>query len=198
MDTRTFWNTEAATFDQAADHGLSDPAIRERWRELLLRFLPQRGRVLDVGCGTGSLSLLLTEAGYEVAGIDFAPAMIERARAKAAEAGMAIDFAVGDAADPPFVAGSFDVVLGRHILWAIPDLPTRTVLERWAALVRPGGVLVLVEGFWHTGAGLQQAAVLDALPASLRITRSENIAADPLLWGAPSTDERYALRADKD
>ena len=59
MNTRAFWNSEATTFDDAADHGLRDPALRARWGELLRRLLPPGGRVLDIGCGTGSLSLLL-------------------------------------------------------------------------------------------------------------------------------------------
>jgi ubiquinone/menaquinone biosynthesis C-methylase UbiE len=196
-DARAFWNTEATTFDDAADHGLRDPALRTRWGQLLGRLLPPGGRVLDIGCGTGSLSVLLAQAGYQVTGIDFAPAMVERARAKAAAAGLDIAFAVGDAADPAFPAESFDIVLGRHILWAIPDIPTSTVLERWAALLRPGGRLVLIEGFWHTGAGLRQSAVLDALPENLTLISSEDIAAHRLLWGEMVTDERYAIRADK-
>jgi SAM-dependent methyltransferase len=196
-DSSAFWNAEATTFDDAADHGLRDPALRARWAELLGRLLPPGGRVLDIGCGTGSLSLLLAQAGYQVTGIDFAPAMVERARAKAAAAGLEIDFAVGDAADPAFPAAEFDIVLGRHILWAIPDVSTRTVLERWAALLRPGGRLVLIEGFWHTGAGLRQSAIVDALPENLTLTSSEDIAADRLLWGEVITDERYAIRADK-
>lgn len=196
-DARAFWNTEATTFDDAADHGLRDPALRARWGKLLARLLPPGGRVLDIGCGTGSLSLLLAEAGYAVSGVDFAPAMVDRARAKAAAAGFDIQFAVGDAADPQFPAESFDIVLGRHILWAIPDIPTSTVLERWAALLRPAGTMVLIEGFWHTGAGLHQSAVLEALPPNLTVTHTEDTAADPLLWDEQVTDERYAIRVDK-
>ena len=197
MNTRAFWNSEATTFDDAADHGLRDPALRARWGELLRRLLPPGGRVLDIGCGTGSLSLLLAEAGYTVDGVDFAPAMVERARAKATAAGLDIQFAVGDAADPQFDAESFDIVLGRHILWAIPNVPTSAVLERWTTLLRPGGSLVLIEGFWHTGAGLRQSAVLDALPPNLTVIHTEDIAADPRLWDETVTDERYAVRADK-
>ncbi|GGL23437.1 hypothetical protein [Phycicoccus endophyticus] len=53
------WDAEAATFDEAADHGLADPTVREAWRELL-RYAPPPApaAVADLGCGTGTLSLL--------------------------------------------------------------------------------------------------------------------------------------------
>ena len=68
------WDREAETFDAAADHGLSDPACRAAWRSLLLEHLPPApARVADLGCGTGTLALLLAEEGYEVTGVDFSP-----------------------------------------------------------------------------------------------------------------------------
>lgn len=195
MESLDFWNAEAANFDSAADHGLRDPQVRESWRRLLTRLLPKRSRVLDVGCGTGSLSLLMAEAGHVVTGIDFAPAMIEQAKAKASQAGHDITFAIADAADPDFDAGSFDVVLGRHILWAIPEKPPRFVMERWSCLLVPAGYLVMIEGFWHTGAGLKQDQILAALPNSVEFVQAQDLAADASLWGAPITDERYVIVA---
>lgn len=47
--------------------------------------------------------------------------MVAAARAKARAAGVAASFARGDAAAPPYPAGSADVVLSRHVLWALPD-----------------------------------------------------------------------------
>ncbi len=66
-----------------------------------------RGRVLDVGCGTGENALHLASRGLEVVGVDASPTAIERARAKATERGIRARFAVGDAlaldiADPRF------------------------------------------------------------------------------------------------
>lgn len=49
------------------------------------------------------------------------------------------------------MTGTFDVVLGRHVRWALPD--ATAALDCWMALLKPGGWLVLIEGFWHTGAG---------------------------------------------
>ncbi|QQR40090.1 class I SAM-dependent methyltransferase [Devosia rhizoryzae] len=92
--------------------------------------------MLDVGCGTGSLSLLLAEAGHQVTGIDFSPAMIQRAIEKARDAELQVDFLVGDAARPTLPNVGVDVILGRHILWAISETPLNVVLERWAGCLR--------------------------------------------------------------
>ena len=111
-ETRALWDAEAATFDDEPDHGLADPATRAAWRELLLEHLPPApARVADLGCGTGTLSVLLAAEGYDVHGIDLSPAMVARAEAKAAAAGVTATFAVGDASDPQLPLRSFDVDL---------------------------------------------------------------------------------------
>jgi ubiquinone/menaquinone biosynthesis C-methylase UbiE len=84
MSDSDLWDREARTFDEAADHGLADPDCREAWRSLLLEHLPPApARVADLGCGTGTLALLLAEEGYVVDGVDFSREMVRLARAKA-------------------------------------------------------------------------------------------------------------------
>jgi SAM-dependent methyltransferase len=187
MGTSEDWDAEAATFDEAADHGLLEPACREAWRRLLRTALPAApARVADLGSGTGTLAQLLAEEGHEVVGVDFSPAMVALARAKAP----AVTFVVGDAAAPPLPPGSYDVVLSRHVLWAMPD--PADALGRWVDLLAPGGRLVLVEGSWHTGAGLT-AAEAEAIVRTRRTDAEVRLLDDPVLWGAPLRDERYLL-----
>jgi len=181
------WDEEAASFDEAADHGLADPSVRTAWRELLLGLLPPApADVADLGCGTGTLSQLLAEEGYAVTGLDFSPQMLARARLKAP----GITFVEGDAADPRLPESAYDVVLCRHVLWALPD-PV-DALRRWAALLRPGGRLVLVEGHWATGAGLSAEQMLDLLRQAGRDGELTRLP-DARLWGRELADERYAV-----
>ena len=59
-----YWDSQADTFDDSADHGLRDSRVRDAWRRLLLAHLPQApAAIADIGCGTGSLSVLLAGEG---------------------------------------------------------------------------------------------------------------------------------------
>jgi SAM-dependent methyltransferase len=187
-DTAARWDAEAPTFDEAPDHGLRDPAVRAVWRGMLPGVLPPApARVADLGCGTGTLSGLLADEGYDVDGVDVSPAMVELAEAKA---GDRCSFMVADAADPPLPVGAYDVVLCRHVLWALPD--PAAALRRWVALLAPDGRLVLVEGSWHTGAGLtaeQTVALLDGVGRTSTVRHLPEVA----WWGREIDDERYLV-----
>jgi ubiquinone/menaquinone biosynthesis C-methylase UbiE len=186
-----YWDSQAATFDRQPDHGLLDSGVRQAWRRLLLAELPAApAAIADLGCGTGTLSVLLATEGYAVTGLDYAPQMITAARAKARAAGVTARFELSDASAPTLPAGSFDVVLARHVLWAMPDVDQ--AIEAWLRLLLPGGLLLLVEGRWSTGAGLTAE---EAGRAVLRHRCDATVTAlgDPALWGAALTDERYLV-----
>ncbi|MVA76774.1 methyltransferase domain-containing protein [Auraticoccus sp. F435] len=192
QDART-WDREAATFDDSADHGLRDPAVRTAWAELLRRTLPPApARIADLGCGTGSLAVLAAELGHTVDGVDFSPSMLAVARAKTA--GLpGVTLHLGDAADPPLSPHGYDVVMCRHLLWALsePD----AALGRWVELLRPRGRLLLVEGRWSTGAGLSR----DETTALLRragLQPTVEPLDNPDYWGRPVTDDRYLAVAE--
>lgn len=185
------WDGIAARYDGLRpDQGLTDPGIRAAWLALMSRYLPRpESRNLDVGCGTGSLSLLLASAGHVVTGIDFAPAMIEVARSKGG--GHGVTFLVQDATAPQFAPASFDVVLGRQVLWALPD--RARALGSWAGLVRPGGFIVLVEGRFASGNGMTAAEVAAIAPPSLSPPVVTDLSSDASLWGGPLTDQRLLV-----
>ncbi|WP_405538439.1 class I SAM-dependent methyltransferase [Streptomyces sp. NBC_00075] len=192
--TNTDWDAEAATFDDEPDHGLRDPGVREAWAARLRSWLPDRpADVLDLGCGTGSLSLLASEQGHRVTGVDASRAMVEQARGKLA--GRAAVFLFGDAAAPPVGEERFDVVLVRHVLWTLPD-PAR-VLRHWQGLLRAGGRMVLVEGVWGTVSpvGIPADTLTGLLAPLAADVRVERLSGDARLWGREVEDERYAVLA---
>ena len=143
-DIRSWWDADASGYDRSAGHALSDPVEAAAWRAVLERLLPApASSVLDVGAGTGSLSLLAAELDHRVTALDLSEGMLAEARRKAEERGLAISFLVGPAEDPP--PGPFDAVIERHVVWTLPD-PVGA-LRAWRAAA-PMGRLVLFEGSW--------------------------------------------------
>ncbi|UZJ32064.1 methyltransferase domain-containing protein [Streptomyces endophytica] len=190
-----YWEAAAETFDDEPDHGLRDPAVRAAWAARLRTWLPAGpAEVLDLGCGTGSLALLAAEQGHRVLGVDRSPRMIERARAKLA--GRDAAFLVGDAAEPPVGERRFDVVLVRHLLWALPD--PAAALRRWAGLLVPGGRLVLVEGRWGEAdpIGIPADELTRLVGPLAERTAVQDLTREAVLWGKEVRDERYVLLAD--
>ncbi|GAB2895554.1 class I SAM-dependent methyltransferase [Streptomyces mayteni] len=206
-----YWDAAADRFDEEPDHGLRAVETRTAWRRRLRSWLPPGpADVLDVGCGTGSLTLLMAEAGHRVTGVDLAPGMIRQAREKFQAADRGGRFLVGDAAAPPTGAARFDVLVARHLVWTLPD--PRAALRAWLGRLRPGGRLVLVEGRWREAgqAGAPYVAGAESLPWAGGISAAElsavlrpsvarvsvePLSGDPALWGGPVADERYALVA---
>src|ERR671931_1597342 len=140
---REWWDADAETYDHSASHSASDPVEAAAWRQALLRHLPPPpARILDVGAGTGTMSLLAAQLGHRVTALDLSPGMLARAREKADAEGLALETVVGPADAPPHA--EFDVVIERHLLWTLPD-PV-AALQAWAG-VAPR--VVLYEGIWR-------------------------------------------------
>jgi ubiquinone/menaquinone biosynthesis C-methylase UbiE len=110
----------------------------------LLPHLRAGSRVLDVGCGPGSITLGLAQAASpgEVVGVDLQQRVVERARVLAADRGISnVRFEVADAYELPFADGTFDAVLEHRVLMHLSD-PVRGLREVRRVL-RAGGVLGL-------------------------------------------------------
>ncbi len=212
------WDGRAATFDDEPDHGLADPRTRQAWRRRLVGWLPPApARVADLGCGTGSLTVLMASEGHRVVASDVSPAMVRRTRAKALAAGVDVDVSVADAACPGLPARSLDVVLVRHVAWTLAD--PQAAIAAWVSLLRPGGRLVMVEGRWGTAAtdavdepvdhgdydtvrtdlpwygGVGATVLLEEIAQHVLSVEHHDLTGDDALWGGPVTDERYAVVA---
>jgi len=155
---RDFWDRDARTYDATKSHAVSDPLEAAAWRQALSEALPEPGaKVLDAGAGTGALSLLAAELGYEVTALDLSSGMLANAERKAKERGLEerMRFVVGSATEPP--PGPFDAVIERHLLWTIPD-PV-SALRAWREVASR---LVLFEGVWGSRDLLHRARDLAA------------------------------------
>lgn len=105
-------------------------------------YYPKSGRVLELGCGAGDLSLELAARGYEVSGVDIAPAAIEWARDKARERSLNADFQVGSVLDlANYADASFDIVLDGYCLHCIIGGDRPKFYAAAKRVLKPGGLL---------------------------------------------------------
>jgi SAM-dependent methyltransferase len=138
---RRFWDADAATYDRSLDHGAGSPALRAAWNAALERLLPPApARILDVGAGTGFLSLAAARLGHQVTSLDLSPGMLAHLRTAAEREGLDIEIVEGGAEQPP--PGPFAAVVERHLMWTLPD--PAGALSAWREAA-PSGRLLLLE-----------------------------------------------------
>lgn len=151
-EIKTYWSGRAATFDLSPGHEIFSEEERKAWHALVLKHLGQgEGRkALDLASGTGVISHLMDDLGFQVTGMDWSETMLELARAKAKTRGRNIRFFVGDAENTMEPDESADVIITRHLVWTLVD-PKASFAE-WFRVLKPGGRLLIVDGdFVNTG-----------------------------------------------
>jgi len=133
-------------------------------------------RWLDLATGTGAVAELAAERGAEVTGVDLAPALIETAKERARERGLAIDYRVGDVERLELEDGSFDVVSSTCGVMFAPD--HEATGRELVRVVASGGRLGLVN--WTPDGGM---ARLFALMRSFQPPPPPG-AGSPFQWGS--------------
>ncbi len=190
------WDRRAAHFDEDFGHSIRTPAERAAWDRIFGLVLPGTGALdaLDLGCGTGFLSLELAARGHRVTGVDFAPSMIARAERKAAERGLAVSFEAGDAEQLPYSPSSFDLAISRHVLWTLPH--PEAAIEEWLRVLRPGGRLAIIDGAVLDGSD-RQAGAQPGCQENARSSPEYAAVGDrlPFLGGRPREEIEELLRA---
>src|SRR3989442_8696368 len=139
--------------------------LRSRTADLA-RLIPWEA-VLDVGCGTGDLTLEVARrvgSSGLVAGIDAAPEMVARARQKARRHHLAIDFRAEPVEKLFFADQTFDVVVSSLVFHHLPDGLKRQALAEIHRVLKPGGCLLLVDLLGLTHGFLLPAHVQTTLP----------------------------------
>lgn len=101
-------------------------------------YLPaqQAGKLLEIGCGSGSMLHLMKQKGWQVRGLDFDPRAVENARSKG------LDVAQGELSAQRYPGGSFDAVVMSHVIEHVPD--PRALLKECARVTRQGGMVVVI------------------------------------------------------
>ncbi len=144
-------------------------------------FMARRGlrpgmQVLDVACGTGNLALLAARAGARTCGLDIAENLVEQARARAAAAGLDIEFIEADAEDIPYEDASFDQVLSMYgaMFAPRPEVAAAELLR----VCRPGGEVIMAN--WS-----DEGFVAEMFQVTGRYVPLPPGVPSPVLWGRP-------------
>jgi 2-polyprenyl-3-methyl-5-hydroxy-6-metoxy-1,4-benzoquinol methylase len=138
-----FHRLTATSYDESVtrEHAIYHQHSLVPW----LATVGETGAAVDLGCGTGVVSMALAERGFRVTGIDHSPEMLEIARRKAAEHGLGdrVELRAGDVLDPGIEPGSADVVTCQGLLHHLEDL--EPCVEVIARTLRPGGSFYISE-----------------------------------------------------
>jgi SAM-dependent methyltransferase len=134
-------------------------------------------RVLDVACGSGNVALAAARRYCDVAGIDYVPALVERAKARAAAEAVQVDFRVADAQALPFPDASFDAVLSQFGVMFAPD--QEKAAGELLRVCRKGGRIGLVSWMPEGFGGDFFATVARHVPPPPGVT-------PPVRWGTDS------------
>lgn len=105
-------------------------------------------RILDLGCGTGSTTIMLKQAfpDAEVIGLDLSPYMLLRSFHKSESAGLNIEWQQGDAENTFFPDASFDLVTASLLFHETPATTTQAILQECFRLLVPSGQVLILDG----------------------------------------------------
>lgn len=147
-----YLNVDAAlTYDPITQYVLPPG---ENWvRESLIKAIQgEPRRILDLGCGTGTTTLMLKRhfPNAEVIGLDLSPQMLVMADYKAQAAAVDVTFRHGNAMATGLPAASFDVVCATLLFHETPPAVAKTILSEAFRLLTPGGQMLVLDGNQRT------------------------------------------------
>lgn len=148
---RDHWEAQASTYGEAPDASWSDIRVMELEVDEIARRLPDRGRVLDVGCANGWSTIQFAVRGHiDVRGLDYVNGMVQSARARLDQMreGLrgTVEFDVGDMLELPEADASYDAVVSIRAVINLEawDKQARGLAE-CVRVLKPGGVFLLSE-----------------------------------------------------
>ena len=141
----------AVTYDPVTQYVLppNETLVRQG---LIERIRVKPRRILDLGCGTGSTTLMLKQAfpQAQVIGLDLSPYMLVRAEDKARKAGLDIEWHHGNAEQTEFPDASFDLIAASLLFHETPPKVTQGILGESFRLLTVGGEMLILDGSQKT------------------------------------------------
>ncbi len=141
----------------------------------LLSFIEEHppGRAIDLGCGTGTNVLTLAQNGWDVAGVDFSPLAIWRARRKINRSGFSADLRVRDVTDLSDIEPPFDLALDIGCFHSLLPIDQLRYIDEIARLMRPGGTYMLYSFLGRCGS--DRSGLLDETGLKAQFDGSFNL-----------------------
>lgn len=154
QEIASYWGTRAEGYSEVNEKELAG-SQREAWLHVLEEQFPEKKKeemkILDIGTGPGFFPMILSEAGYTVAAVDYTEEMLEKAKenlGKYTKYGLErVTLQRMDAQNLEFVDETFDVVISRNLTWNL-EKPEQAYQE-WMRVLKPGGVLLNFDADWY-------------------------------------------------
>lgn len=148
QEVETYWEGEAELYSEGIQRELNG-FQREAWLKLILANAPQKDslHVLDIGCGPGFFSVILSSAGHLVTAVDCTDNMLEEARAHTRREGVTVTFRKMDSHKLDFAAESFDLIVCRNVTWSLAD--PQSAYKEWRRVLKPEGRLLVFDANWN-------------------------------------------------
>ena len=102
--------------------------------------------ILDIGCGPGFFSIILSKAGHNVVGIDCSENMLVQAKLNAKENNVSPKFIQMDSHNLDFEDNTFDLIINRNVTWTLIE-PVKAYRE-WYRVLKPKGKLLIFDANW--------------------------------------------------
>jgi SAM-dependent methyltransferase len=130
------------------------------------------GRAIDLGCGEGDNAIFLAQHGFQVTAVDFSPAAIAKAKAKAHEAGADVDFVIDDLTRLTGVSGHFDVLVDYGTFDDLSNRDRAAYVDQVRALAKPGAKFLLWCFEWEPK-GWERVAIAILPPRNITLRPGE-------------------------
>ncbi|MBC3889077.1 methyltransferase domain-containing protein [Acetobacterium paludosum] len=137
------WDVNAQKYDNRHQVNTT-PEDKKHWMEALAENIgPDKNiKLMDVGAGTGFITLMAAELGYQCHAVDISSGMLEVARNHANNKGLRIDFIKSNVENIPCEDASMDVIVNRHVMWTL--LNPGEACKEWFRVLKNGGKLLCI------------------------------------------------------